>query len=116
MLRRGLSPRRRFLLKGALLFALWYDEPHRPTRDADLLGSGPDDAATLIATFRDIAGIDMDDSIAFDPQSVRAYAIREDNRYGGLRADWPHRQRALRAADRCGVRRCLNKINTLHLV
>ena len=26
----------RFLLKGALLFALWYDTPHRPTRDADL--------------------------------------------------------------------------------
>ena len=74
-----------FLLKGALLFALWYDEPHRPTRDADLLGSGPNDAATLIATFRDIAGIDMDDGIAFDPQSVRADTIREDNRYGGLR-------------------------------
>ncbi len=29
-----------FLLKGALLFKLWYDVPHRPTRDADLLGFG----------------------------------------------------------------------------
>jgi len=48
----------RFLLKGALLFSLWYDQPHRPTRDADLLGFGPDDAETLIATFRDIAAID----------------------------------------------------------
>jgi hypothetical protein len=27
-----------YLLKGALLFSLWYDQPHRPTRDADLLG------------------------------------------------------------------------------
>ena len=27
----------RFLLKGALLFTLWYDMPHRATRDADLL-------------------------------------------------------------------------------
>ena len=36
----------RFLLKGALLFALWYDTPHRPTRDADLLGFGPNDEAT----------------------------------------------------------------------
>ena len=27
-----------FLLKGALLFMLWYDVPQRPTRDADLLG------------------------------------------------------------------------------
>ena len=26
-----------FLLKGALLFTLWYDVAHRPTRDADLL-------------------------------------------------------------------------------
>ena len=28
-----------YLLKGALLFSLWYDHPHRPTRDADLWGS-----------------------------------------------------------------------------
>jgi len=75
----------RFLLKGALLFSLWYDQLHRPTRDADLLGFGPDDADTLIATFRDIAAIDMDDGVAFDAQSVRADSIREDNRYGGLR-------------------------------
>ena len=75
----------RFLLKGALLFSLWYDQPHRPTRDADLLGFGPDDAQTLIATFRDIAAIDLDDGIAFDPQSVRVDSIRDDNRYGGLR-------------------------------
>jgi hypothetical protein len=26
-----------FLLKGALLFNLWYDMPHRPTKDIDLL-------------------------------------------------------------------------------
>jgi hypothetical protein len=33
LLRVGTSPHaNRFLLKGALLFALWYDEPHRPTR------------------------------------------------------------------------------------
>jgi len=75
----------RFLLKGALLFSLWYDQPHRPTRDADLLGFGPDDADTLITTFRDIAATELDDGIAFDPKSVRADSIREDNRYGGLR-------------------------------
>lgn len=45
----------RFLLKGALLFALWYDTPHRPTKDVDLLGFGADDEAHLIAAFRDIA-------------------------------------------------------------
>lgn len=75
----------RFLLKGALLFALWYDTPHRPTRDADLLGFGPDDEANLIATFHDIARIDLGDAIVFDPASVKADAIREDNTYGGTR-------------------------------
>lgn len=46
-----------FLLKGALLFTLWYDMPHRPTRDADLLGFGASDLASVIQTFRDIASI-----------------------------------------------------------
>mgnify|MGYP000116381742 CR=1 FL=1 len=27
-----------FVLKGALLLDLWFDIPHRPTRDADFLG------------------------------------------------------------------------------
>lgn len=75
----------RFLLKGALLFALWYDTPHRPTRDADLLGFGPDDEANLIATFREVAAMDLGDGIVFDPESVEADAIREDNTYGGTR-------------------------------
>ena len=75
----------RFLLKGALLFALWYDAPHRPTRDADFLGFGPDDEANLITTFRDIAVMDLGDGIVFDPNSVKADAIREDNTYGGTR-------------------------------
>ena len=75
----------RFLLKGALLFALWYDTPHRPTRDADLLGFGPDEEENLIATFRDIAAMELVDGIVFDPDSVKADAIREDNTYGGTR-------------------------------
>jgi hypothetical protein len=29
-----------FLLKGAALFAIWMGEPHRPTKDMDLLGCG----------------------------------------------------------------------------
>ena len=86
LLRVSTSPHaNHFLLKGALLFALWYDDPHRPTRDADLLGFGPDDEANLIATFRDIAAMDMGDGIMFDPESVKANAIREDNSYGGTR-------------------------------
>ena len=52
-----------------------------------LLGFGPDDAETLVATFRDLAAIDIDDGIAFDPQSVCADSIRDDNRYCGLRVN-----------------------------
>jgi hypothetical protein len=34
------SPEReRLWLKGALLFSLWFDAPHRPTRDADFFES-----------------------------------------------------------------------------
>lgn len=43
-----------YLLKGALLFSLWYDQPHRPTRDVDLLGFGPDDIDTAVAAFREM--------------------------------------------------------------
>lgn len=39
------------VLKGALLFALCFDSPHRPTKDADLLGFGEYDTETLRSTF-----------------------------------------------------------------
>ncbi len=60
----------RFLLKGAQLFTLWYDMPHRATRDADLLGFGASDLASVAQTFRDIAAVAVDDGMAFDPASV----------------------------------------------
>ena len=75
----------RFLLKGALLFTLWYDMPHRSTRDADLLGVGPSDLQSIGQTFRDIASITVDDGITFDPESVNAEEIRKDAGYAGAR-------------------------------
>ncbi len=74
-----------FLLKGALLFTLWYDMPHRPTRDVDLLGFGASDLASLEQTFREIASIKADDGIVFDPASVTAQEIRKDAGYAGAR-------------------------------
>jgi hypothetical protein len=92
----------RFLLKGALLFSLWYDTPHRSTRDADLLGFGPDDEASLIGTFCELAAMDLSDGIVFDAESVKADAIREDNSYGGTR---------ITLAARIGSARCALQID-----
>lgn len=76
-----------FLLKGALLFQLWYGELHRPTRDADLLGFGPDDVPTLIGVFRSVCAIAVDDGIVFDLDSVTGTEIRKEASYGGVRID-----------------------------
>ncbi|WP_295850569.1 nucleotidyl transferase AbiEii/AbiGii toxin family protein [uncultured Xylophilus sp.] len=84
--RRGQSAHAdRFLLKGALLFTLWYDMPHRATRDADLLGSGASDLGSVAEIFRDIAAMAADDGIHFDPASVKVEEIRKDAGYAGAR-------------------------------
>lgn len=84
--RLSLAPARDvYWLKGALLFDLWFDVPHRPTRDADFLGFGPADTETLADTIREICGVAVDDGMEFDPASFTIEAIREDARYGGLR-------------------------------
>lgn len=75
----------RFLLKGALLFTLWYDMPHRATRDADLLGFGASDLGSVAQVFRDIAAVPVDDGIVFDPASVTVEEIRKETGYGGVR-------------------------------
>jgi predicted nucleotidyltransferase component of viral defense system len=75
----------RFVLKGALLFTLWYDLPHRATRDADLLGFGPSDPGSMTGVFREIASVAVDDGMAFDPASVRVGDIRKDAGYSGVR-------------------------------
>jgi hypothetical protein len=76
-----------FLLKGALLFKLWYDIPHRPTRDADLLGFGPDDIDYVATVFRDVCVIEVDDGIAFEAGSVKTAEIRKEAGYGGVRVE-----------------------------
>ena len=76
-----------FLLKGALLFSLWYDTPHRPTRDADQLGFGASDIQTIENKFREICAIAVEDAIVFDLASISGSPIRKDAGYGGVRID-----------------------------
>ncbi|MBI5860713.1 MAG: nucleotidyl transferase AbiEii/AbiGii toxin family protein [Rhodocyclales bacterium] len=79
------AERDRFLLKGALLFDLWFDVPHRPTHDADFLGFGSAEIPQVEAVFRDICRIEVDDGIVFDPNSVKAAEIRKEANYAGVR-------------------------------
>jgi len=74
-----------FLLKGALLFDLWYDVPLRPTRDIDLLGFGLAEIPLLVAAFEGICAIEVDDGMAFDAASIRADEIRKEANYAGIR-------------------------------
>ena len=66
-----------YLLKGALLFDLWFDLPHRPTIDADLLGFGASDLPSLEKVFTEICGIHVEDGIQFNADSVNAAEIRK---------------------------------------
>ncbi|MBX9463032.1 MAG: nucleotidyl transferase AbiEii/AbiGii toxin family protein [Aquamicrobium sp.] len=75
----------RFVLKGAMLMMSWFDDPHRGTRDLDLLGFGDPSEAAMLATFRDILAQDAEDSIVFDPDTLRVDRIRDKLDYGGLR-------------------------------
>ncbi len=75
----------RLLLKGALLFTLWYDMPHRATRDADLLGFGARDLDAVAQTFREIAAVAVDDGMTFDPASVTVEEIRKETGYVAVR-------------------------------
>ena len=76
----------RFILKGALLLAVWSPEKHRPTKDLDLMARGDPSRTTLEAAFRVLCGIEgQDDGITFLAETVACAYIREEAEYGGLR-------------------------------
>lgn len=76
----------RFVLKGAMLFAIWSDDPHRPTQDLDLLGFGNSSISELEAVFREVCSVAAEeDGLQFQTDSVKGRAIREENIYDGVR-------------------------------
>lgn len=74
-----------FLLKGALLFDLWFDQTHRPTRDIDLLGFGSSEVDDVATVFRDVCALACEDGMVFGAATVRAAAIRKEANYAGVR-------------------------------
>jgi predicted nucleotidyltransferase component of viral defense system len=77
----------RFVLKGAMLFRVWAADLHRPTKDLDLLGFGDATPDAVVAAVRQIVTTTVaDDGLRFDPATVTAAEIREEQEYGGIRA------------------------------
>jgi len=76
-----------FVLKGAMLFRVWTGALHRPTKDLDLLGHGEPTPEAVADTIRRVIATSVsDDGLTFDPSTVNAQQIREEQEYGGIRA------------------------------
>jgi predicted nucleotidyltransferase component of viral defense system len=76
----------RFVVKGALVFLVWRDEPFRMTRDLDLMATLKPSAEQLLRLFRSLCRLKVEeDGVEFDEASIAVAEIREDQQYGGLR-------------------------------
>ena len=76
----------KFILKGAMLLAIWMGRPHRPTKDLDLLGFGDASADGIRNIFRDICQVEVKpDGMEFKAESIQITEIREDLEYPGQR-------------------------------
>lgn len=78
--------RDRFVLKGAMLFALWDEMTIRPTKDLDLAGYWANDAASLAASFREICSLPCPrDGLDFALDTLEVAPIRDAAEYHGFR-------------------------------
>lgn len=80
------ADRDRFILKGAMLFMTWPEGMHRPTGDLDLLAYGPPEPEIVQRVVAEICAAPADDDgIIFHPASVAVEAVREEDKYQGVR-------------------------------
>ena len=76
----------KFILKGAMLMAVWMGRSHRPTRDLDLLGSGDASSKYLKQVFQQVCQVQVeDDGLVFEAESIEVIEIREGQEYPGQR-------------------------------
>jgi predicted nucleotidyltransferase component of viral defense system len=79
----------RFVLKGAALFTLWTGKPHRATRDLDLLAFTDPGLDHVREVFAEVLALDVpDDGVHFDVDTLAVGLIREEQDYGGVRAEF----------------------------
>ncbi|MCW5934738.1 MAG: nucleotidyl transferase AbiEii/AbiGii toxin family protein [Fimbriimonadia bacterium] len=85
--RLSISPYKdRFVLKGAKVFLLWNDSPHRSTRDLDLLVYDNPDLPAIEKVIKDICLVPSeDDGIHFFTETIQVKRIRETASYEGVR-------------------------------
>ena len=77
----------RFVLKGAMLFSLWFGNEARPTKDIDFLGKGEFSFDLLRSLFFEVCKIEVpEDGIIFETDSIEIKDIREGELYNGLQA------------------------------
>jgi predicted nucleotidyltransferase component of viral defense system len=75
-----------FVLKGAMLFQVWTQTTHRPTRDLDLLGHGDPSPNRCAAVFRELCEVVVEaDGLVFSAATVHAGKIKEEQTYEGVR-------------------------------
>lgn len=75
-----------FILKGAQVFRLWSEMPHRSTRDLDLLGFGDSSEETISGIFREITECEIEPEDGLEWTDIKVGPIRDDLDYGGVRA------------------------------
>lgn len=81
------AARNRFVLKGASLLTVWLPEPHRATRDVDLLAAGTTDAVAIRALIADVCAVPCpEDGVIFDLSALSLEPIRAEEEYSGVRA------------------------------
>jgi predicted nucleotidyltransferase component of viral defense system len=80
-----LSPHREvFILKGAMLFALYVPDGNRNTKDADFQIFGPNDMRSVRRLFTEVASIEVDDGVSFQPDGIRLKEAGKDRGYSGF--------------------------------
>jgi len=78
--------RDRYILKGAMLFATWPKHAFRSTGDLDLLGRGDPAPAAITALFIRICQVEVpEDGVIFDPSTLKAETLRQEEEYQGIR-------------------------------
>ena len=76
----------KFVLKGALLFAVWKIPERRTTLDIDFLGRFDNQVTAIEVVMREVCNVVVEfDGLMFDSSTVQGFKIKEDADYEGIR-------------------------------